>query len=359
MSICITGMHRSGTSMVTRLLNICGLYLGEENDLLEPDERNTRGYWENKHFMNLNDDVLYKLGGSWCFPPRVIEGWEKRSEFNTLRDRASVLINELSRQNFWGWKDPRNCLTNPFWSDLIPDLKLIVCVRNPIEAAHSLQRYQLSYDFGLHLWLYYYKNVISQAKQEKQIITHCDSYFLNPTIELKRILDFLEYPVSIEVINRACETIDRSSRHFWNKELLIDEEYVPAELINLYKDLLEIAGPVYQQILRESQKNILDVENSSIKKSKKIIYAKIGDNVIINFNCKFRDGTVNFTSINHSRFQFRLGDKQFPPFIEDALIGMREGEVKTIEVSKNNSFVMPYIIDGQDVSLDIQLIEIL
>ena len=33
MTICIAGMHRSGTSMITRLLNLCGLYLGPKTEL--------------------------------------------------------------------------------------------------------------------------------------------------------------------------------------------------------------------------------------------------------------------------------------------------------------------------------------
>jgi hypothetical protein len=34
MPVCIAGMHCSGTSMVARLLNLCGLYLGPEGELL-------------------------------------------------------------------------------------------------------------------------------------------------------------------------------------------------------------------------------------------------------------------------------------------------------------------------------------
>lgn len=42
MRICIGEMYRSGTSMVTRLLHLCGLYLGQEHDLMFPasDDRN-------------------------------------------------------------------------------------------------------------------------------------------------------------------------------------------------------------------------------------------------------------------------------------------------------------------------------
>ncbi len=48
--ICIIGMHRSGTSMIARLLNLCGLDLGPPEQLVVPNEFNPPGYFENKNF---------------------------------------------------------------------------------------------------------------------------------------------------------------------------------------------------------------------------------------------------------------------------------------------------------------------
>jgi hypothetical protein len=39
-TICIAGAHRSGTSLVTRLLHCCGLELGPESDLMPPQADN-------------------------------------------------------------------------------------------------------------------------------------------------------------------------------------------------------------------------------------------------------------------------------------------------------------------------------
>ena len=46
--ICIVGMHRSGTAMVARLLNRCGLDLGPADQLEGPNESNPLGYYEHK-----------------------------------------------------------------------------------------------------------------------------------------------------------------------------------------------------------------------------------------------------------------------------------------------------------------------
>ena len=38
--VCIAGMHRTGTSMVARMLNLCGVYLGKEKDLIPSEKDN-------------------------------------------------------------------------------------------------------------------------------------------------------------------------------------------------------------------------------------------------------------------------------------------------------------------------------
>src|SRR5262249_23640698 len=67
--VCIAGMHRSGTSMVARLLNLCGLYLGEDEDLMPSAADNPEGFWENLHFVDLNEKILSALQGGWDMPP--------------------------------------------------------------------------------------------------------------------------------------------------------------------------------------------------------------------------------------------------------------------------------------------------
>lgn len=42
--ICIIGMHRSGTSMIARLLNLCGLDLGSSDQWMDPHESNPFRY---------------------------------------------------------------------------------------------------------------------------------------------------------------------------------------------------------------------------------------------------------------------------------------------------------------------------
>jgi len=129
---CITGTHRSGTSMVARLLHTCGLDLGPESDLMPPAQDNPDGFWENLSFVAINDELLNELGGAWDLPPRATRFAEKK--FDAMRAKARTLVSTFSRSMVWGWKDPRNSLTLPFWRAIVPELRTIIVVRNPLEA---------------------------------------------------------------------------------------------------------------------------------------------------------------------------------------------------------------------------------
>ena len=60
--LCILGMHRSGTSMVSYILHLCGLDLGPPDQLMPPTEANPLGYWEHTGFVEVNDALLTALG---------------------------------------------------------------------------------------------------------------------------------------------------------------------------------------------------------------------------------------------------------------------------------------------------------
>ena len=173
--VCIAGMHRSGTSMVARLLNVCGLELGPHEKILQPNPDNPAGYWENSDFMRLNERMLLQLGGGWDLPPLIDNiDWENNPAILSLRLEAQELTDSFAGRTAWGWKDPRNTLLLPFWKSLIPDLRIIACIRNPIEVAFSLhKRAQSSIPFSLNLWGIYNERLLSDTTPEERIDPLC------------------------------------------------------------------------------------------------------------------------------------------------------------------------------------------
>src|SRR6267142_2477971 len=86
-AVCIAGAHRSGTSMLTRLLHTCGLELGPESELMPARADNPDGFWENLRFVAINDEVLNELGGAWDLPPPASEAF-KSSSLDPVRLKA-------------------------------------------------------------------------------------------------------------------------------------------------------------------------------------------------------------------------------------------------------------------------------
>jgi hypothetical protein len=239
--------------MVARLLQACGLFLGREKEL-GFDSNNGESHFENVKFVELNDQILGRLGGSWNNPPKFPAGWEAAPQVESLTKQAKKLIKRLSVQDYWGWKDPRNSLTLPFWRRIVPDLGLVICLRNPLEVAHSLRkRGDLIGIPSFQLWLTYYRELLSAMPHQQRVVTHYESYFQDPNTELRRVAHKIGMELPDDVISRACSHISDDLRHHRKKTTELATTNVPDEVLALYLRLCREAGPVYQhQSERES-----------------------------------------------------------------------------------------------------------
>ena len=227
--------------MLTRLLHACGLYLGPRDALMPPQADNPDGFWEHLGFVALNDELLNALGGAWDLPPTADENFSGAPRIDSLRMKARLLIEGLASADVWGWKDPRNCLTLPFWQDLVPGLKTLIMVRNPLEVAYSMRkRNGTSYAFGLRLWEIYNRRLIEAAGKHEQLVTHYDLFFENPEQELRRIANFIG--ISDAKIRKAAELVATKRRHtHFTIDQLLDAG-VSGELVEFYRTLIAQAS---------------------------------------------------------------------------------------------------------------------
>src|SRR5688572_4329633 len=124
--VCVLGMHRSGTSMLARIVNLLGVSLGPAAHLTGPNAANARGFWENFRMVDLSNRRLGRCGGSWDEPPAVPDRWEVSPELEPVRRAATqVSGQELSAAALWGWKDPRAGIRFPFWQQLVPAMQYV------------------------------------------------------------------------------------------------------------------------------------------------------------------------------------------------------------------------------------------
>ena len=100
----ITGMHRSGTSLTTSLLQSAGVHIGDR--LMDGGTGNTKGHFEDWDFVDLHRQALTDRGINR-------EGWTTRKNFcftGKYLQQAESLIAAKNHRAVWGWKDPRSTL---------------------------------------------------------------------------------------------------------------------------------------------------------------------------------------------------------------------------------------------------------
>jgi hypothetical protein len=132
--IVITGMHRSGTSFASSLVQSAGVDIGQR--LVEADAGNIKGFFENRDFLEFHEQVLrsHHLNDT---------GWTLETKIPLQEqhcEQAKSLIAKNSSLPVWGWKDPRTALFLNFWQSLLPNAKFLLIYRSPWEVADSLYR---------------------------------------------------------------------------------------------------------------------------------------------------------------------------------------------------------------------------
>jgi hypothetical protein len=146
--IFVIGMHRSGTTMVARLLDELGVFMGWR----------LQGDHEPIFVVRLNDWLFSQCGGAWdrplairdlveCAPARELAVEYLRAQLAGPRAASFLGPGRYLRHGgvgnlpgAWGWKDPRFTFTLPLWLDLFPDARVLHISRHGVDVADSLRR---------------------------------------------------------------------------------------------------------------------------------------------------------------------------------------------------------------------------
>ncbi|MEA1945322.1 MAG: peptidylprolyl isomerase [Euryarchaeota archaeon] len=69
-----------------------------------------------------------------------------------------------------------------------------------------------------------------------------------------------------------------------------------------------------------------------------MVQVEDGDTVMVHYTGKLEDGTVFDTTANSDPMQFRIGDNEIIPRVEQAMIEMEPGESKIVEVPADEAY---------------------
>ena len=199
-AICVLGAHRSGTSPVARVLNLLGVYLGAQGDLIPARKDNPTGFWEHSGLVGINERVLRSIGGGngrvgemWREGPIAEDGWESAPQMVRITHRAALMVRmHFGGASLWGWKDPRTSLTLPFWQQLVPSMRYVICVRNPVDATRSLiARCGIELEQGYELWLRYTGAALAYTAAAPRLVVSYESLLNHTDREVARLATFI------------------------------------------------------------------------------------------------------------------------------------------------------------------------
>jgi hypothetical protein len=274
--VVVTGMHRTGTSMVARALRLAGLWLGTDDDLIDPAPDNPNGFFEHAGIVALDDDLLEATGGAWDHPPAAVPTGGDDQRIADLGTKAGDLVCGLARSGPWGWKDPRTCLTARFWLAVVPGARFVVCLRHPLAVALSLRRRnQSSYAHALTLWQRYYEELLSAVPSDRRIVTHYDAYFSDPDTELARVLTFAGLTAGT---TQAARALRPELRHHDDVPSVAEAGVAP-DVVELHDRLCREAGwnaepgdgrPADGVVVRRGAVDVVAVQRLAVQRGRQV-----------------------------------------------------------------------------------------
>ena len=263
--VVVLGMHRSGTSAVTRGLRVLGVTLGERM-MPALDGNNAKGFWEDIDLNALNIELMRALGHDWSDLAAI-----SRRDVETLKatgylDRAADLLRaKTTGVEVFGFKDPRVGKLLPFWQEVFEacgyDVSYVLASRHPMSVARSLaKRDGFSMSQGYMLWLGHVIPSLAGTMAKPCVIVDYDLLMTQSAVELARLAGCLGLSVDQdELASYQSEFLDEALRHtvYAMDDLQQDESCFPLVreiypvVLEVASDRLDINAPVLMQsILR-------------------------------------------------------------------------------------------------------------
>lgn len=197
----VLGMHKSGTTLISKLLNDSSISMGNFDYHKDYDKGN---HYERIETQSINKTLLNCHNKSSLSANRAIR-LNDISHEHILRGKNLARSISCKHQS-WGFKDPRTCLTYDFWKAVLPEHRIIVVYRHPAEVVNHYARWSkiraipiINYKSikSLTCWYQYNKeiiNIIDNVKPENVIIFNYKDLMENK-FELIRLEKFIHQKI--------------------------------------------------------------------------------------------------------------------------------------------------------------------
>jgi hypothetical protein len=222
--ILVLSMHRSGSSCCSGSMQFLGTPIGYGNHhMLEKNQWNAKGFFENELIWKLNVKVLKAVKGSW----KNVRNWtaaELKIIQSFLPELVGILKNDYLSQpeQIFLIKDPRILWLWELYTAALNELNIelyTVCIdRDNVEVSKSLwDPHRVPFNDAMKLTLDHKNKIIENTKNIPTDHVYNTTYkeLLNsPTAVLEGVCNLLK--VSPDLINRKgiSNFIDKKLKHY-------------------------------------------------------------------------------------------------------------------------------------------------
>jgi len=225
--ICVIGMGRSGTSLLSQILSRLGVYFGEPGELLGATPNNERGHYEHAGINGVLNGMLADNDMDWLTADPIPEDWyssEHReiAQRTITEDLASLMKRAPVRgREVLGFKNPRTALFLPLFESVFESLDLepiyLRCLRDPHEVYESVKRVQQVYKLSLRECLGIWANYYTQSQAVDALDVWFEDWFGRTHDIVDQLQRIMRYIGISTMSGSELGAIDPNLRHVWHK----------------------------------------------------------------------------------------------------------------------------------------------
>jgi O-antigen biosynthesis protein len=246
--IVVLGMHRSGTSAITRGLQVMGVELGVK--LMPPIEgSNPKGFWEDLDLNALNIEMLNAIGNDWYYLSSItVQDIKTLHEQGYFHRAVELMSQKTDNTSIFGFKDPRVSKLLPFWKEVFNycqfDVNYVIALRHPLSVASSLaKRDGVEIEQSYFLWLSHIITSLTNSTGVNRVLVDYDRLMQSPDRELRRVAKSTGLEIDpIELERYKNDFLEQGLRHtVYDVNDLVNDS-CPATVREVYFSLLDVAS---------------------------------------------------------------------------------------------------------------------
>ena len=246
--VLVVGMHRSGTSAVTRGLQTMNVALGDR--LWPPNEKvNAKGFWEDMDINALNVEMMKALDTDWHYlAPIDSRQIETLHTLGFLPRAMELLRAKVGDSPRFGFKDPRVAKLLPFWKEVVArcqyQAKYLLTTRHPSSVVQSIQnRDGFDAEKNYLLWLVHMLEMLNATAGCTRVLVDYDRLMEAPERELRRTGIKFGYDIDADSLKEYhSDFLDEELRHTTFLDTDLSANIACAPLVReVYLALLDVA----------------------------------------------------------------------------------------------------------------------